>query len=79
MAWQLAEAKNTFSEFVNKTRDDGPQFLTRRDEEYVLLTKKEYLRLTGAEPNFIEHLLNIPKSMELDLTRDKSPMRDVEW
>ncbi len=78
MAWQLAEAKNKFSEFVNKTRDEGPQFLTRRDEEYVLITKKEYLRLTGEQPNFIEFLMSGPGFEGVDLERDKRPLRDID-
>jgi len=79
MAWQLAEAKNKFSEVFTRVIEEGPQFVTRRNEEIVLLSKQEYQRLTGDKPNFIEHLLNIPKDVELDLSRDKSPMRDVEW
>ena len=79
MEWKLAEAKNKLSEVANRARDEGPQVLTRRDEEYVLLTRKEYLRLTGERPNFIEFLLSGPSLEGLDLTRDKSPMRDVEW
>lgn len=79
MNWQLAEAKNKFSEVFTRTIEEGPQFVTRRNEEIVLLSKQEYQRLTGERPNFIEHLLNIPKDVELDLSRDKSPMQDVEW
>lgn len=81
MAWQLADAKNKFSEVFTKTIEEGPQFVTRRNEEIVLISKDEYQRLTGEKPSFIEHLLNIPKDpdLELDLSRDRSPMRDVEW
>jgi prevent-host-death family protein len=79
MVWQLAEAKNKFSEVFTKAIEVGPQFVTRRNEEVVILSKQEYQRLTGDKPNFIEHLLSIPKDVQLDLSRDKSPMRDVEW
>jgi prevent-host-death family protein len=79
MVWQLAEAKNKFSEVFTKTVEEGPQFVTRRDQEIVLITKEEYLRLTGEKPNFIEHLLNGPSLEGLDLERDKRPLRDIEW
>lgn len=78
MKWQLAEAKNKLSEVVNRARDEGPQVVTRRDEEYVLLTRQEYLRLTGGKATFIEFLLNGPSLDGVDLSRDKSPMRDVD-
>jgi len=81
MAWQLAEAKNKLSEVFTKTIEEGPQFVTRRNEEIVLISKDEYQRLTGEKPSFLEHLLNIPKDHDeaLDLARDRSPMRDIEW
>lgn len=35
--WQLQDAKNRFSEVVNKALRDGPQFVTRRGEKPSLL------------------------------------------
>lgn len=79
MAWQLAEAKNKLSEVFTKTIEEGPQFVTRRNEEIVLISKDEYQRLTGERPGFLDALLSGPSLEGLDLSRDKSPMRDVEW
>lgn len=79
MAWQLAEAKNKLSEVFTKSIEEGPQFITRRNQEAVLLSKAEYLELIGEKPDFIQHILNFPKGEYLDLTRDQSPMREVEW
>lgn len=79
MVWQLAEAKNKFSEVFTKTVEEGPQFVTRRNEEIVLISKKEYQRLIGEKPGFLEVLRSGPSLEGLDLSRDKSPMRDVEW
>ena len=79
MAWQLAEAKNKFSEVFTKTIEEGPQFVTRRDQEIVLLSKEAYLDLIGERPDFIQHLLSIPKLDDIDFSRDKTPMRDYEW
>ncbi len=79
MVWQLAEAKNKFSEVFTRTIEEGPQFVTRRDQEIVLITRDEYDRLTGEAPSFISHLLSIPKGDDLDLTRDPSYPREIEW
>ncbi|OGO19618.1 MAG: hypothetical protein A2Z14_19590 [Chloroflexi bacterium RBG_16_48_8] len=35
--WQLQEAKNNFSEVVNKALSDGPQIITRRGKKVVVI------------------------------------------
>lgn len=79
MAWQLAEAKNRFSELVTKALTEGPQQVRRRDQAVIVLSEAEYQRLTGERPTFKEFLLNGPDLSDLDLTRDQSTMRDIEW
>lgn len=78
MEWQLAEAKNKFSEVFTKAMEEGPQRITRRNKAAILIDEEEYERLTGKRMSFTDYLLSAPK-VELDLTRDKSPMRDVEF
>ena len=39
--WQLQEAKNRFSELVNKVLSEGPQVVTRRGEEVVVIVSNE--------------------------------------
>lgn len=80
MVWQLAEAKNTFSEVFTRALSEGPQFVTRRNEEVVILARDEYERLTGEKnkPDFIEFLMSGPGFEGVDLERDRSPMREVE-
>jgi prevent-host-death family protein len=78
MEWQLADAKNKFSEVFNRAIDEGPQFVTRRGQEVVVLSKDEYLRLTGEKPSFLDVLMSGPSLEGLDLERDRSPMRDID-
>jgi len=78
MSWQLAEAKNKLSEVANKAMLDGPQFIRRRDQVFVLLSEVDYQRLSGERKSLIEYILDGPDMSDLDLTRDPSPMRDVE-
>ena len=81
MTWQLAEAKNKLSEVVNLALTEGPQTITRRNDTVVLLSAKEYNRLTGKTPDFLQFLLSRPGEATLDgvdLTRDKSAPREFE-
>jgi prevent-host-death family protein len=79
MDWQLAEAKNRFSEVVRLALSVGPQVVWRRDEAVVVLDKKKYDQLIGKRKTLVQFLLTESPSLEdLELGRDKSPMRDVE-
>ena len=79
MSWKLADAKNRFSELVNRALTDGPQRVQRRDEVVVVLAEADYQRLRGEHPTLVDHLLNGPDLSDLDLKRDPGPMREVEW
>jgi prevent-host-death family protein len=79
MDWKLAEAKNKFSEVINKVLLEGPQRVVRRDEAFVILEEKEYQKLTGQRKPLKEYLLaNGPSLDDLDLSRDQSSMRDQD-
>jgi prevent-host-death family protein len=77
MEWQLAEAKNKFSELMTKALTSGPQRVRRRDQVVVILSEEEYQRLTGERMTFTEYLRSGPGLDGVDLTRDESLMRDV--
>ncbi len=77
--WQLQEAKSRFSEVVDLTLTEGPQLVTRRGEEaVVILAAEDYRRLVGDAPNLIDHLLNAPRGEALVITRSKEPIRDLD-
>ena len=79
MEWRLADAKNRFSELVNRALAEGPQFVHRRHDAVVIVARRHYEKLTGRSPGFKEFLTGKGPSLEgLDLTRDRSPMRDVK-
>ena len=77
MEWRLADAKNRFSELVNRALTEGPQRVHRRNDTVVVIAKRDYERLAGDRPSFKELLLNGPGMDDLDLDRDRSPMRDA--
>ena len=78
MTWQLAEAKNKFSELVRMALLGKLQRVTRRGESVVIMSEAHYQRLIGAKPTFTEYLMSAPSLDGLDISRDKSPMRDIE-
>ena len=78
-SWQLQEAKQRFSELVRRTLEEGPQVVTRRGEEVVVVVPvEEYRRAGEKKPDFKEFLMNAPDLSVLDLERSKEMPRDVD-
>jgi len=76
--WLLAEAKNRFSELVNRALAEGPQRVVRRGDAVIVVAQRDYEQLVGKRPSFKEFLLGKGPSLdELELKRDRSSMRDV--
>jgi prevent-host-death family protein len=78
MAWQIHEAKQQFSQIVQRALDDGPQIVTRRGEEVVIVSAAEFRRLTGNKPDFKRFLLSGPDLSALELDRPTDLPREVE-
>jgi len=78
--WQLQEAKNRFSELVNKVLDEGPQVVTRRGEEVVVVVShEEYSKLLKSQSSLLEFFRQSPLvGAELDLERDRSFPRETQ-
>ncbi len=80
MEWQLADAKNRFSEMVNRAESEGPQTVLRRGEPVaILVSMAEYKRTCTPKRSLKEMLLNGPDFTGVDLSRDQSPEREFEW
>lgn len=77
MDWQVADAKNRFSELMTQALTAGPQKVRRRNQAVVIIAEEEYLRLVGERPSFKAFLLNGPDLSGLDLERDRAPGREV--
>ena len=84
--WQLQEAKNKLSEVIRRAREEGPQTITVRGEDAVVVLQAEmydeYIR--GRRPkeslaDFFERWRKILGPVELDLSSPpEAPLRDVE-
>jgi prevent-host-death family protein len=79
MEWQFAEAKNKLSEVFDKAINEGPQKVTRRGRPTVIIITEEDLeQQKRPKRDFKEWLFSLPDMSDLDIERDKSPMRDVD-
>jgi prevent-host-death family protein len=79
MAWQLQEAKAKFSELVQKSLDEGPQTVTRRGKDVVVVVSAEdYRKLSTARPGLLEVLMSGPEG-ELELPPRAKQERGIDW
>jgi antitoxin Phd len=77
--WQLQEAKNKFSEVVEEALVHGPQLITKRGVEAVIvLSYAEYRSMLLNRKRLSAFFRESPLvDAELDLARDKSSSRDT--
>jgi antitoxin Phd len=78
--WQLQEAKNRLSEVVRKASDEGPQVITLRgDDAVVVVAADEYARLTRkSRGSLVDFFRKSPLGgVALDLTRSRDTGRQV--
>ncbi len=72
--WKLQDAKSQLSKLVKDALTAGPQFITRRGEQaVVVISVEEYERLISARPDFKDFLLNCPrmdKSFKIERQKD---------
>jgi len=79
MAWQIQEAKQQFSRLVRRALEDGPQFVTLRGKEaVVVVSAKGFRRLRGDVPDFRDFLLTAPGLDALDIRRPGAPAQLVD-
>jgi prevent-host-death family protein len=77
--WALQDAKNRFSELVEQALHDGPQIVTRRGKETVVVLSVEvFQQLTAKQESLVEFLRNSPLAdVDLDLERTPDYGREV--
>ena len=79
--WKLQDAKAKFSKIVDDALKIGPQFVTRRGREAVVVVSvEEYEELISNKPSFKEFLLSCPKmDDDFQLERQKDFPRSMEF
>lgn len=78
--WQLQEAKNKFSNLVEKAQKIGPQVVTKHGKDaVVVLSIEEYNKLKKPKVNLVNFFRNSPLAKEEILFERSNEMpRDVE-
>lgn len=78
--WKLQDAKSRFSKVVQDALTIGPQHITRRGlEAVVVLSHREYKELISNKPGFKDFLLSCPKmDPDFEIERQKDYPRDIE-
>ena len=76
--WQLQEAKARFSELVRKTLEEGPQTITRRGKEsIVVVSSEEYRRFMQTDGDLVSFLKSAPR-IELKIGRSPDTGRKID-
>ena len=78
--WQLQDAKNRFSEVVKKALANGPQIVTKRGVETVIvLSVKEYRKLKRQKNSLVDFFKDSPlRGMDINMTRSRESAREID-
>jgi prevent-host-death family protein len=78
--WTVAEAKAKLSEVIERAEKSGPQKITRRGREaVVVVSAEEWKRKSKRKGNLAEFLANSPlRDSGLDLERLDDKPREIE-
>ena len=79
-AWALQDAKNRFSEVVEDALHKGPQWITRRGQDaVVVVSAPEYRKMKKMRGSLVEFFRESPLfGQDLDLTRPREVARKVD-
>ncbi len=79
-AWSVAEAKARLSEVMERARHEGPQTITRRGKNaVVVVSAEEWERRTKPKESLVEFFRNSPLyDSGIDLERIRDQPRDID-
>ena len=81
MTWTLARAKDQLSEVIRQAQEAGPQTISVRGQaKAVVISREDYEALCAPDaPKTLKALLQQMNLEGVDLTRDQTPARDIEF
>jgi prevent-host-death family protein len=79
-SWSLAEAKARLSEVVDRAVNEGPQTITRRGRDaVVVVSAEEWERKTRRKGNLFEFLQNSPlRDAGIEFERAQDGPREID-
>lgn len=80
-AWPVAEAKARLSALIDRALTDGPQTITRKGHEAVVVVSAvEWKRKTKRQGNLSEFFATSPlRNAEIKISRRKDKPRDINF
>ncbi|OGA30994.1 MAG: prevent-host-death protein [Betaproteobacteria bacterium RIFCSPLOWO2_12_FULL_62_13b] len=78
--WQLQDAKNRLSELVRKAREEGPQVITLRGRDaVVVISANEFGKLSRPHGSLVDFFRKSPLAgVKLDLDRSADTGRRID-
>jgi len=78
--WQLHDAKNRLSELVRKAREEGPQVITLRGRDaVVVVSAREFGKLSRPRGSLVDFFRKSPLvAAKLDLDRSRDTGRRID-
>lgn len=78
--WQLQDAKNRLSELVRKAREEGPQVITLRGRDaVVVVSANEFGKLSRPRGSLVDFFRKSPLAgVKLDLDRSHDTGRRID-
>ena len=77
--WQLQEAKSKFSQLVEEAIHNGPQIVTKRGiDAVVVLSQKEFSALSQQKISLVDLLKSAPKA-KLKMDRGTEAIREITF
>ena len=73
--WKVADAKNRFSEVLDRAERDGPQRVTRRNKRFLILLEDDQ----EDENQLVRAFLDEPEFGDINIDRIDAPMKEPEW
>ena len=77
MQWKFAEEKSRLGEVVKQTLAGKIQRITCK-KKTVILSEEHYQQLTGKKTSLVEFFTSAPSFEGVDISRDKSPVREID-
>lgn len=76
--WSLQDAKARFSELVQESISSGPQIVTRRGKDAVVVVSVDQFSKSSKSSSLLDFFLTAPKA-ELDIIRSVDPIRPISF
>ncbi|WP_188848876.1 type II toxin-antitoxin system prevent-host-death family antitoxin [Aureimonas glaciei] len=79
MDWRMKDAETRIGEIIDRALNEGPQTIVREGEAVVVVKAADFARRGGQRSDIKKALFEGPSLEGLDLSRDKSLPREVDF